>query len=732
MKLSTLFWFAAGVAAHGHHHQHLHEHFRERRNDDHAAAPMGARSVPAEGHMVGAAAVNSPKNTRAVQSATVQSTILVIARDQSSANSASSGLNGYGIPFQTLIVPQSGTTLPALNSSSTVGNFGGIIVASGIAYDYGGTTGWQSALTQDQWNTLYAYQTAFGVRMVQYDVYPQPQYGTSVLGGCCNSGVEHLVSFSNTTGFPQAGIKSWAGVTTQGLYHYAAQVSDPTTTWEIAQFAPNSQFTTNTTAAVINNFNGRQQMVFFISWATDWSPTSNFLQHAYITWMTRGLYAGYRRVNLNTQIDDMFLYTDIYYPGNQTTNYRVTPTDMDVIKSWVPTIQAKMNPGSWYKPEIGHNGDGNIIAIDSNGSNDGICNGGPIYVNYYDTPLEFKKPLGTGTDGWPTTPTTYAYSNTCLNKDALKNWFATASNRDTFLHISHTFTHEGQDNATYNDIYKEINWNQQWLSQVSIASGNFTANGIIPPAITGLHNGDALQAWWDNGIRNCVGDNSRPPLVNQQNSMWPYITSVANDGFAGMTVIPRWPLRIYYNCDTPACTLQEWIDTSAGTGDFNNLMAQEKADTMRHFFGLRRDGNMFHQLNLRSTGMSAITTPYGTSVYTLLQAWVEQTVYEFTRLVNWPMQTLKQSDLAIAFTNRMTRDGCGYTMTYSVANNAITGVTVGATGNTCSAAIPVTVPGSVTNTQGFALEKVGNDPLTIWVKLSGSPVTFTLSSPVAL
>jgi hypothetical protein len=43
----------------------------------------------------------------------------------------------------------------------------------------------------------------------------------------------------------------------------------------------------------------------------------------------------------------------------------------------------------------------------------------------------------------------------------------------------------------------------------------------------------------------------------------------------------------------------------------------------------------------------------------------------------------------------------------------------------------VTVPGSVTNTQGFTTEKIGSDPLTIWVKLSGAPVTFTLSTPVA-
>ena len=80
----------------------------------------------------------------------------------------------------------------------------------------------------------------------------------------------------------------------------------------------------------------------------------------------------------------------------------------------------------------------------------------------------------------------------------------------------------------------------------------------------------------------------------------------------------------------------------------------------------------------------------------------------------------------------MTRDGCAYGLTYAVTSGSITGVTVTANGNTCSAPIPVTVPGAVTDTQGFTTEQVGSDPLTIWVQLSGSPVSFTLSQPVAL
>lgn len=105
---------------------------------------------------------------------TVSSKILVFARNAAESTSATSGLNAYGIPFQLILVPSGGITLPTLNSA-TVGNYGGIIVMSEVSYEY--STGWTSAITTAQWQTLYDYQTAFGVRMVRLDVYPLEEFG---------------------------------------------------------------------------------------------------------------------------------------------------------------------------------------------------------------------------------------------------------------------------------------------------------------------------------------------------------------------------------------------------------------------------------------------------------------------------------------------------------------------------------------------------------------------------
>lgn len=104
--------------------------------------------------------------------------ILIVARDDASARSAHSGLQAYGIPYRVLVVPKTGATLPALNSSATSGNFGGIAIVSDVSYDYGTPPNpFRSALTTAQLKELYDYQKAFRVRMVRLDVYPESQFG---------------------------------------------------------------------------------------------------------------------------------------------------------------------------------------------------------------------------------------------------------------------------------------------------------------------------------------------------------------------------------------------------------------------------------------------------------------------------------------------------------------------------------------------------------------------------
>ncbi|KAK4191039.1 hypothetical protein QBC35DRAFT_512775 [Podospora australis] len=665
----------------------------------------------------------------------VSNTVLVFARDTGSANSATSGLQGYGIPYEVVIVPQAGITLPALTSAADQGNYGGIIILSEVSYSY--PSGWASAITAAQWTTIYNYQTTFGVRLVRLDVFPSPEYGvtTAIAGaGCCNAGVEQLVSISDTSKFPSANIKTNAGVSTSGLWHYPATITNATLASQIATFAPDSggTFTSTTTAAVINDFGRRKQMVWFMSWATDWAQGPNFLQHAYINWMLRGVFLGKRKIYLGTQVDDMHLSTGLYLPAG--TEFRARVSDMNTHATWQTNINTRLPAGSQYFIEIAHNGNGDIEAATTKPNSAASCN--PNEAIYYDTPpdtaLEFQKPLGTGTDVWPTTPATYPWSLTCARLDDLASWYY--NNKNIFAHVSHTFTHLELNNATYNDARREIQFNKAWLQQLGLwTASKVSQAGLVPPAITGLHNGDVIRAWWDNGIRYVVGDNTRPPLRNPSNSFWPRISNVAENGYAGLTIIPRWATTIYYNCDTAACTLQEWIDTSGGSGTFQNLLNDAKLVNTRYLLGLHHDPFMFHQANMRSGDVASITIGPVTGALSLLQIWTEVVTQEMTRLTNWPIRTLKHDDIGKLFVNRQTLDQCNPKVRYNYAadGNSIVSVTVTANGNTCSVPVPVTVRGGASGS-GTTLDAVGSEPNIYWTTLSGSARTLTLTSPAAI
>jgi hypothetical protein len=209
----------------------------------------------------------------------------------------------------------------------------------------------------------------------------------------------------------------------------------------------------------------------------------------------------------------MHLITDLYQPAGAT--FRARPADLAAHVTWQTGLNARLPAGSQYFTEIAHNGNGDIeqsVSISTTSCNPATA---IEYPDQIDTALEFQKPLGSGTNIWPGTPTTYTWSLACAVKDPLLTWFRTAANRNAFAHISHTFTHESLNNATFSDASKEITFNQQWLSQVGLtAATRFSPAGLVPPAITGLHNGDVIRAWMQNGIVNVVGDNTRPVLMN--------------------------------------------------------------------------------------------------------------------------------------------------------------------------------------------------------------------------
>lgn len=223
--------------------------------------------------------------------------------------------------------------------------------------------------------------------------------------------------------------------------------------------------------------------------------------------------SGARKIYLNTQVDDVHLSTPLYHPAGS--EFRLRPADLDAHVSWQADLNSRLPEGSDYFIELAHNGNGAIVAT-LEASDDAPCT--PDYAVEYDlpgAPYEWKKPLGTGIDYWEDEWVEYSWEQQCPASDDLAQWFLDAGNRDAFAHVSHTFTHEEMNNGTFRDAGLDIQFNQAWLEQMGFTDARrWSPDGIVPPAITGLHNGDAIRAWMDSGISYVVGDNTRPSLRN--------------------------------------------------------------------------------------------------------------------------------------------------------------------------------------------------------------------------
>lgn len=412
-------------------------------------------------------------------------------------------------------------------------------------------------------------------------------------------------------------------------------------------------------------------------------------------------------------------------------------SDVEAHVAWTKDINSRMAPGSDYVIEMAYNGNGNIEEAVANSTDTNVCvpETGIITAEKPElVDLEFVKPLGTGEDAWPLEPTSYTWSDQCEDLDPLTTYYAT--HLDEFYHVSHTFTHLALSNATFSDVDKEIRYNQEWFNSTGFTGhSNFSPQSLVPPQITGLHNGDSIRALMTNGIIYVVGDNTRPALLNTDRPFWTLTTTTARNGYDGLEIIPRFATNIYYNCDGATSNTALWQMGLNQTTGFDGIMQTERMAAARNLLALRHDPYMFHQANMRAGDTGTATT--AAAEYTnlsLLQIWVEELVDEMTRLVSWPIITLKQDDLGRAFVARRQRDECqpALTINYSADGHNLVGVTLSAADTNCAVEIPVSFPGPVKDTKGARSEQIGSDPLTLWVTPAGASVTFELTTPLSL
>ncbi|KXS15716.1 hypothetical protein M427DRAFT_134956 [Gonapodya prolifera JEL478] len=596
------------------------------------------------------------------------------------------GLRSYGIPYDVFVGAPG-----AVVDGNGAPKYSLIVFTTQAAIN---------ALSAGQANTLTTYETTYSIRRVVLGGAPTSADGTSGTG----SGVTESVTFAPAFA-ALAGLAGGATVDTSGLYHY------PSTITNTAIATPVLYFGSAVGGVVVKPGAGREVMALYLDFG-DWSTTSLLINHIWIQWGTRGVFQGNRRVVFQPQVDDLFLNTENYF--NAAVTFRARPEDITALFAWQDDLNSRLPAGSSFKLEFAFNGNGILDKIAS-----------PLLIDI-DTErhvdINYIKPLGTGTNRWPAS---FSTAWTSLASDPLFAFFtASDANQNRVNWLTHTFTHEDLNEATTYDVKNEIEVNVMMAQKLGlVGKAWWSGASIVTPAISGLFNGDVLAALTSHGIITAVGDNSRSNLV-PSNRYVEWLSTPASSNYNGFHVIPRYPTEVYYTSDTVDQNVQIYNSIYAaqlGTSNWNQILAREAQRLVPVLLGLRHDPHMFHQANLRNSDQPTVTVGGKTGKLGILQQWVEYIVSKYLALVTWPMQGFKMDDLAQLYREREARESCGIATTFNVANGYLSSVTV-STGGSCKVGVTLP-PGFSPGSGSWTTEKVGNDPVTVWVSMSAGGST---------
>ena len=654
---------------------------------------------------------------------------LVLSTAQTESDTITLNLNSYGIPYDLIEFTPSNM----LKGNLTLYNDNNepkynLVVINGGDLIFEVENLWISALSVEQWAYLEEYEAKNGIRRVvisedvsanrDVELNDPNNWGTAV------DDQPLMVEESNEVKkiFNDARVKITAPLNVNGIYHTRVNIVSNNTV-PFLYYADNGK--KGPVAATLTKYDdGREKMSFFFGFGV-WSQTSIILNHLWLTWATRSLYNGFRRVYFTPHIDDVFLSTEVVDPKNNKSyggiTYRNTPEDLQKIAQFQKDVLKIMPEGSFYRVELAFNGNGALISGDYSQA---LEVNGERYVD-----IEFVKEPGTGEKRWP--KENYQLSSAALNalkKDTLYSYFyQNTTAQQEFFWSSHTFTHENLDNAAKSDVDNEIRLNIEIAKSLGLTDKEYWSGGaIITPQISGLHNKDALDVFRQYGIQSATGDLSRPAICNNDNPYLPFYTTLESSNLEGFPIIPRTPTEVYYFCSTKEEDTwmynQLYRDYYGGDSTFDDLLQHESERTLLLMTKLRHEAHQFHQANLRYYPKE------GNHGESLLEDWTRSVVNLYTKYVDWPLISIKIDQQAETFLERAKLEACGHETKYVVENGKVVSISVSATKGECT--VPVTVPSGVDKSSlpsGATTEQIGKDPLTVWVPLKkGESKSFKL------
>ncbi|MFN8371150.1 MAG: hypothetical protein U0T83_11080 [Bacteriovoracaceae bacterium] len=236
----------------------------------------------------------------------------------------------------------------------------------------------------------------------------------------------------------------------------------------------------------------------------------------------------------------------------------------------------------------------------------------------------------------------------------------------------------------------------------------------MTPRISGLFNGEALRAIYDNGIKYVIGDNTKPKLVSPISKHWPRITTKEQNGFDGIYIIPRYPNDIFYNISTieelEAIFNHFYKIEDAYRFNAAKILNKNAREATLHLLDYDYSPYMFHQANLRSFEYEGKTD-------SLLSLWFKNVLNEYRKYSNLPIRSATFKKLSELYIERMEYDKCEAKAKFVYQDNRLDKIVVAAK-NKCEIPITGIKPQQLIKSRKFRAETYGPDH-TIYLSFSG-------------
>jgi hypothetical protein len=459
--------------------------------------------------------------------------ILVVTNGQTEADfpAITQALDYLGTPYTIFDITTGGTMTSDYLYSGCHGFYQGVIFTFG---------GWIYSLSGN--TNLYAYESQFSIRQVNWFDYPDPNFG---LNSPNNSISASSTPYNATYTSDGASVFSYANAANPlGITNAEIYLSTP-----VAGADPLLADSSGNALAVVYNTSFAYQYLTLTFDSNPYLTHDLVLAYGLINWVTQGVYLGERHAYLSPQIDDFFITDSEWTPGlacstgadNTGTVIRSTGTDLTQLLSWQTAKQAQStSPGF-------------ILAFAFNGS-------GAV-------PGAFD----------PDTLTPQAMVDQAL-----------------FLWVNHTWDHTNLNNLDYTTSASEITQNN--AEAITLGLTNYNIKNMVTPDISGLTNPNFLQAAVDNGVNYLVTDTS----VTGEGNPTPN-TGIVNTIQGSIYMVPRHPNNLFFNAATPDGWVAEYTCIYPQLGyDYNGVIGNISASFVQNMLVGDIDPEMFHTANLFS------------------------------------------------------------------------------------------------------------------------------------